>query len=108
MREQWYMTLQEVRSVLNGISDTPVDKLDGQKLRRQLDECLSVLRRETAFQPIPPGASTPIMRYELVDAEEAVALALDKLGENNAYAMLTYVQEASAKLSQAAKSAPEA
>jgi hypothetical protein len=94
------VNLQDVQGVLRGISDIPKDRIiKFEVIKRQLEDCQSVLRRETMFQPIPPGAPTPMMRYELVEAQDSIELALKAIGENDTEAMLQHVHKACVELS---------
>jgi hypothetical protein len=88
------MNLQEAQSTLKAVVDSSKKEVDVEQSRRDLEDCLAVLHRETRFQPVPPGSPTPILRYELVQAETLIEQALKGLEENDVPAMLQHVQEA--------------
>jgi hypothetical protein len=96
------MNLQEVQSVLKAVVDSSKKGVDVEQSRRDLADCLVVLQRETMFQPVPPGAPTPILRYELVQAETSIEQAIKELEESDVPAMLQHVQEALSLITSAA------
>jgi hypothetical protein len=92
------MTIQEVQEILKLVSNEPADKLNLEQARESLDECVWALRGETKMMPILPGEPTPLVRYELVEAQDIIEQAIQHLDENDTLGMLELVRDASAKL----------
>jgi hypothetical protein len=62
-----------------------------------LKTCLAFFRRETIFQAIPEGARVPMMRYAFVDGKTSIEQALEKLDQNDVWAMLQHARDALGK-----------
>jgi hypothetical protein len=89
------MTLQEAQAVLARIGeDTPSQQQTLPDVRQRLGDCLSVLKRETSFREIPPGASVPTTRYQVVEAQNSVENAIKALEQDDRAEMLKHVQNA--------------
>jgi hypothetical protein len=92
------MTLREAQTVLARIAEHTPNQQSLPEVQRQLGECLSVLRQETSFKAIPPGAPAPMMRYEIVEAQDSVENAIKALEQNDGAEMLKHVQNAASQL----------
>lgn len=92
------MTLQEAQTVLARIAEDTPNQQSLPELRQQLGECLSALKRETSFKAIPPGAPVPMMRYEVVEAQDSVENAIKALEQNDRTKILEHVQNAASQL----------
>lgn len=92
------MTLQEAQSVLKLIAEDTPNKQALPEVRQQLGECLFALQRETMFQSVPPGTPVPMMRYEIVEAQDFVEKAINALKQNDRTTMLEHVQNAASRL----------
>lgn len=61
---------------------------------QQLEECFSMLRRETAFKPVPPGEPAPLLSYELVEAKDFVESAMGALAASDVTTALEHCRTA--------------
>jgi hypothetical protein len=73
------MQVEEVDAVLSDMIAQHAVEIDVVGAARQLEDCFIVLRRETAFKPVPPGEPDPLVSYELVQARDSVESAIGAL-----------------------------
>jgi len=86
--------MDDVETVLKDLLSKGPSEIDISVATQQLQQCFSVLRRETAFKVTAPGESAPLLPYDLVDAKDAIENAIQKLGSQDLNAALDRIRSA--------------